>query len=131
MGGLHFNESNFVDDAPPGAIAFWPYGEESIPYGWVKCDGQNGTPPLLGKFILGAGGDFDVGDAGGAESGSHQHSVNIVSGGGSQVYKAGIAVAYANESPSHPHNHRFQGNTDPTTVSFMPPYHALLPIMKL
>lgn len=53
---------------PVGIIAAWSGSEGSIPTGWALCNGSNGTPDLRGKFIIGAGGDYDVADTGGAES---------------------------------------------------------------
>lgn len=57
----------------------------SIPAGWQLCDGTNGTPDLRDKFIVGAGGAYDVGVTGGANTvtlsvgqlPSHPHSVNL------------------------------------------------------
>lgn len=34
---------------PPGTIVMWSGTE--IPEGWIICDGNNGTPNLIGKFI--------------------------------------------------------------------------------
>jgi hypothetical protein len=33
-------------------ILMW-YGKEPIPKGWALCDGNNGTPNLVGSFIKG------------------------------------------------------------------------------
>jgi microcystin-dependent protein len=35
--------------------------------GWALCDGSNGTPDLRDRFIVGAGGSYNVGDTGGME----------------------------------------------------------------
>jgi microcystin-dependent protein len=40
----------------------------SAPSGWAFCDGNNGTPDLRDKFIVGAGSTYGVGDTGGANS---------------------------------------------------------------
>jgi microcystin-dependent protein len=42
-----------IDIFPPGIIAAW--NGASPPTGWALCDGNNGTPNLTGKFILGFG----------------------------------------------------------------------------
>jgi microcystin-dependent protein len=39
---------------PKGAIIMW-YGTNSPPAGWAICDGNNGTPDLRGRFIVGIG----------------------------------------------------------------------------
>jgi len=36
---------------PSGLIAMWHGAIASIPSGWVICDGNNGTPNLLDKFV--------------------------------------------------------------------------------
>ena len=50
---------------PPGAIIMWSGSINDIPVGWALCDGRNGTPDLRDRFIVGAGGSYNVGDTGG------------------------------------------------------------------
>ena len=50
---------------PAGAIVAWSGSVDAIPVGWALCNGENGTPDLRDKFILGAGGSYSVGAAGG------------------------------------------------------------------
>lgn len=38
---------------PPGVVVMWSGLLEKIPNGWALCDGNNGTPNLSGKFIMG------------------------------------------------------------------------------
>ncbi len=38
---------------PMGSIIMW--SGTTVPSGWALCDGQNGTPDLRGRFIIGAG----------------------------------------------------------------------------
>jgi hypothetical protein len=40
---------------PTGIVCMWSGAISSIPTGWFLCDGQNSTPDLRGKFIIGAG----------------------------------------------------------------------------
>lgn len=40
---------------PTGAIMMWGGTFDNIPNGWALCDGQNGTPDLRARFIVGAG----------------------------------------------------------------------------
>lgn len=49
---------------PAGTIGMWG-STPTIPTGWVICDGNNGTPNLNGKFIVGAGNAYAVNDTGG------------------------------------------------------------------
>lgn len=39
---------------PRGMIMAWNGSINNIPYGWVICDGTNGTPDLRAKFLIGA-----------------------------------------------------------------------------
>lgn len=53
--------SNALLTIPSGVILMWA-GTKAIPYGWVICDGENGTPNLLGKFIKVASTIEEVGE---------------------------------------------------------------------
>lgn len=148
----------------------------AIPGGWALCDGTNGTPNLLGRTVLGAGGDYAVGAAGGTvshdhggETGgtaldaasmpAHRHlamhpgtftGVNATpfnspfvasNSGGDQEYSLDFAGAEPtvsrtslpvdiNSNPipggaGQPHTHTI------SEVNHLPPYYALLWIMKL
>ena len=58
------NASAFVT----GMIILW-YGDTSnIPGGWVLCDGNNSTPDLRDRFVMGAGNNFSAGNTGGSNS---------------------------------------------------------------
>lgn len=43
-------------------------GNSKIPEGWAICDGTKGTPDLRDKFIVGAGGEYNLGEKGGAKN---------------------------------------------------------------
>jgi microcystin-dependent protein len=38
---------------PKGVIVAWYGSVNTIPSGWALCDGQNGTPDLIDRFVLG------------------------------------------------------------------------------
>lgn len=42
------------DAVPIGVIVVWSGAADSIPAGWHLCDGQDGTPDLRGRFVLGS-----------------------------------------------------------------------------
>ena len=129
-----------IESFVQGMIIMWNSTVASIPTGFVLCDGNNGTPDLRGRFIVGhhpSNGDYDVNDTGGAET----------------------VTLTVNQIPSHKHvttfdGHKFfpgDGSTSigyggaggyPATVFNMdntgggqshenrPPYYALCYIMK-
>jgi microcystin-dependent protein len=53
---------------PSGIITMWSGTTSNIPSGWALCDGSNGTPDLRDRFIVGAGGSYNVGNTGGANT---------------------------------------------------------------
>ena len=55
-------------DIPSGVIVMWSGAANAIPNGWALCNGSNGTPDLRGRFVVGAGDTYSVGDTGGAAS---------------------------------------------------------------
>jgi hypothetical protein len=52
---------------PAGTIVMWSGDVEDIPERWALCDGQNGTPDLRDRFIVGAGSKYAVREEGGQE----------------------------------------------------------------
>lgn len=70
---------------PAGTIKLWYGLLADVPSGWQNCDGTNGTPDMRGLVPVGAGGDYALGDTGGADSvtlttaqlPAHSHGVAI------------------------------------------------------
>lgn len=63
---------------PVGVIMMWSGSIETIPDGFVLCDGTNGTPDLRDRFIVGAGTTYAVDATGGSKDAvnvSHTHNV--------------------------------------------------------
>lgn len=108
----------------PGMIMLWAGAVEDIPAGWVLCDGNNDTPDLRNKFVIGAGDTYDPGETGGSATHIHtgiapEHSHSLSSG---SVIDAG--------SGFHP---TMYGGQVPLTIdpaANLPPYYALCYIMK-
>ncbi len=50
-----FVQNSITASLPTGLILLWSGSQASIPSGWVLCDGNNSTPDLRGRFIIGAG----------------------------------------------------------------------------
>lgn len=51
----NIDAADFLNGAnmPAGSIIVWHGTIASIPSGWVICDGNNGTPNLLTRFVVG------------------------------------------------------------------------------
>jgi hypothetical protein len=60
-----------------GMIMLWSGSSASIPTGWVLCDGNNSTPDLRNRFVVGATSTYAVGATGGSANAivvSHTHT---------------------------------------------------------
>ena len=77
-----------VDGFVSGMIILWSGAADAIPSGFVLCDGNNSTPNLSGRFVVGydaSNSDYDVDDTGGSESvtltvnqiPAHTHNINL------------------------------------------------------
>ncbi len=66
-----------------GMILMWSGKADAVPDGWALCDGKNGTPNLLDRFVVGAGDRYAPGTTGGLVStstsaaGAHAHNASI------------------------------------------------------
>ena len=63
---------------PAGGIIMWSGSTGSIPSGWAICDGNNGTPDLRNRFVVGAGSTYSVNATGGSANAvlvAHSHSI--------------------------------------------------------
>lgn len=58
-------------------ILLWSGAIVDIPAGWALCDGNNGTPDLRDRIVIGAGTTYDPGDT---------HQTNIGDGAGVHTY---------------------------------------------
>lgn len=85
-----------VGGVPQGAIIMWSGSLSNIPAGWALCDGNDGTPDLRDRFILGAAAGEDPGATGGNHSytlsasqlPSHRHWVDMpITGSHSHSYR--------------------------------------------
>ena len=68
--------TNLSGSIPSGGIIIWSGASNAIPTGWVLCDGQNSTPDLRDRFVIGAGNNYAVDATGGSADAivvSHSH----------------------------------------------------------
>jgi len=139
-----------LNGVPPGSIIMWSGSQDSIPDGWILCDGNNGTPDLRERFIIGASDTYKVGATGGSTSHdhggktgnhtlskdeipAHTHGVNRNASGGSpggygfplHSYHSVCPFETRGNGGGKPHSH------DISKTDHLPPYYALAFIMKL
>lgn len=53
---------------PSGVVMMWSGAANAIPSGYIICDGNNGTPDLRNRFVIGAGDTYAVGATGGSSA---------------------------------------------------------------
>jgi len=124
-----------VDGFVSGMIILWSGAANAIPTGFVLCDGNNSTPNLSGRFVVGydaSNGDYDVDDTGGAESvtlnvnqiPSHTH--NLLFGIGAFGGSSGAQTPRDSGTTSG----RISNTGGGQSHENRPPYYALCYIMK-
>jgi len=132
---------------PAGGIIIWSGAANAIPSGWVLCDGNNSTPDLRDRFVVGAGDSYSVDDTGGADSvtltvaqmPSHNHgAANSTS---NVIRYTGSSSGFPNIGPGSPNSYQISvnntvGGGGDTNIGGgdshenRPPYYALCYIMK-
>jgi hypothetical protein len=136
-----------------GGIVMWSGTVEDIPIGWALCNGTNGTLDLRNRFIVGAGGLYNVGATGGSADSvvvTHQHSITINTGGhhghsfrersGNNAGNNPTQFAgwpFAEQTPtssangSHSHTVSLNNTGVSATNANLPPYYALAFIQQI
>ena len=103
------NGAGYVTSAgavPSGVIVLWSGAANAIPNGWYLCDGNNSTPDLRNRFVIGsgAGSSYSVDQTGGSKDAtlvSHSHTINnhTHSFSGSNSHRHGYAFGTAQGTP--------------------------------
>jgi microcystin-dependent protein len=124
---------------PKGGIIMW--SGAVVPTGWALCDGQNGTPDLRNRFVVGAGTGsiYAIGATGGSTTKnlSHTHSETVHSHAiwlsGNARRGSGDANVQDSQSWINTNNNSASntGSAGSTTQDILPPYYALAFIIKL
>ena len=121
----------WANAVPSGAILMWSGNEGAIPSGYVMCDGNNSTPDLRDRFIVGSGGSgssagtYGPGNTGGSADAtlvSHTHTAtsSVSDPGHFHLSPQGVEFPQYGESGSvnGPNGQRTdgQGNTETKTT---------------
>ena len=131
---------------PSGLIAMWHGLIANIPSGWVICDGNNGTPNLLAKFVEGvATAGTNPGATGGSTdktTSGHQHDTNFRGSGlgsgefmkGTAPFGTGASISLsrytAGDSVSYSGPAVLTSSKTDTITDIRPPYYDIAFIMK-
>ena len=142
-----FNVTN-AGVIPSGGIIMWSGAANAIPTGYVLCDGQNSTPDLRNRFVIGAGDTFAVDATGGsANAVVVEHTHTLTDPGHSHSYSRAESIVQGSaETSSQQQKHNIDYGTNTTQSQFtgisvdsqgesgtdknLPPYYALCYIMK-
>ena len=122
INGVDFDGSSDINTFQAGMIMLWSGSSASIPATWYLCDGSNGTPNLIDRFVIGAGSTYEVGATGGSANavvvshthtasadsqGSHTHSASTGSSGShthaynrAEGYTGGLGAYAGNGNPN-------------------------------
>ena len=143
--GLDLDQARLAvgdEPLPKGVIVMWSGALAEIPNGWILCDGNNGTPDLRDRFVMGAGTSQYQGTFGGSFTHSHtgaNHSHRIT------PPNAHLKIISLPDSRrKHPHfifrSHRYysggrpynsgSASTRTENARLLPPYFKLAFIMK-
>jgi len=149
-----FATTAFVRDIiPSGVIVMWSGSIASVPSGWYLCDGNNSTPDLRNRFIVGAGSTYSVAGTGGSADAivvSHTHTASVTDSGHNHT----TTITLMDDSSASGVNGIVDGDNSYSSVTYtsstattgisvsnsttgssgtnanLPPYYALAYIMK-
>lgn len=109
---------------PSGCILLWSGASGSIPSGYYLCDGNNGTPDLRNRFLVGAGDSYSVNQTGGSADAivvTHTHTATSTSVVTDPTHYHTYQTGYNTALPTYGSNGNFGGGTPDDTSSI---YHS-------
>lgn len=115
--------TSFGGDIPKGGIIMWSGKLIEIPTGWALCDGTNGTPNLLDKFVAGvATATANPGETGGANTiqlttsqlPSHSHTATEAAHTHTMNHNHTLSGAYTDSAGNHTHSSASNGYNIPS-----------------
>jgi hypothetical protein len=140
------NTPTWVNAFVAGMIMLWSGSSESIPSGWLLCDGSNSTPDLRNRFVVGATSTYAVGATGGSADAivvAHTHTITDPNHAHSYfgaASNAGFNPSYGGSVTTSPGPSNTTGSAatgisinstgSSGTNANLPPYYALCYIMK-
>tara|TARA_B100002019_G_C21257983_1_gene595044 strand:- start:721 stop:1695 length:975 start_codon:yes stop_codon:yes gene_type:complete len=159
VGSLSLSGASSGGVVPSGAIILWSGAANQVPSGWHLCDGQNSTPDLRNRFVVGASlsGGYAVDATGGSADailvehshgagtytadtdGNHNHNYDHNQSSTSLDNDESNQTIYPNQSQdttssNGDHTHTISGISGSAgqsgTNANLPPYYALCYIMK-
>ncbi len=96
----------------------------AIPDGWFLCDGNNDTPDLRNRFVVGAGDVYNPGDSAGAINHAHPFTDD----GSGAGFFGGTDIEFGYDRSNYCDLVFDSGITD--SQNGLPPYYTLSYIMK-
>ena len=133
---------------PIGAIMMWSGAITAIPKGWALCDGNNKTPNLSGRFIVGVGKssdgetDYQLNKTGGKEKvlltanecalPEHRHGLDpqTIKYGGTKTVTVATTYGTGGSSGSE-HSTYYEKQLADSPHNNIPPYYVLAYIIKI
>tara|TARA_A100001388_G_scaffold249250_1_gene209812 strand:- start:95 stop:499 length:405 start_codon:yes stop_codon:yes gene_type:complete len=132
---VYFGDGSNLSDVPgvpSGCILLWSGASNAIPSGYVLCDGNNNTPNLQDRFVVGAGNTYAVDATGGsADATLVSHTHNLLYNHGAFGGSSGAVTPRSGNTPVVPGiSGRVSTEGSSATNANLPPYFALCYIMK-
>ena len=138
---------------PVGGIIMYSGALADIGDGWAVCDGENGTPNLIGQFVIGTATEDDIGNTGGSRDAvvvEHSHTATVSDPGhfhdlmqnnNTETGDKGIRVGDTDGSSGYGNRNCLSETTgisvsvgsegESATDANLPPYYTLAYIMRI